>query len=111
MRIPKLAKVHRQQLRLWQLRTYIRYFVCSQDESPSRPAGICVCKMDQIPIVDISGSRADLDLARELVDAAATCGFVFVKNEGKYIPVKNIDDAFALVSLWLYLSAPMLITL
>ncbi|CAG8952725.1 hypothetical protein HYFRA_00008969 [Hymenoscyphus fraxineus] len=48
----------------------------------------------QIPVIDISGTKADADVAEELVQAASTYGFVYVKNEGKDIPVKEIDHIF-----------------
>ncbi|KAH7418988.1 oxidoreductase-like protein [Cadophora sp. MPI-SDFR-AT-0126] len=50
----------------------------------------------QIPVIDISGSRPESEVAKQLVDAAATYGFVYVKNEGKDIPVDVIDDIFQL---------------
>ena len=51
----------------------------------------------QIPVIDISGSRPETEVAKELVDAAATYGFVYIKNEGKDIPVEVINDVFQLV--------------
>jgi len=51
----------------------------------------------QIPVIDISGSQPESEVAKELVDAAATYGFVYVKNEGKDISVKDIDRTFELV--------------
>ena len=51
----------------------------------------------QIPVIDISGSQPESEVAEELVDAAATYGFVYVKNEGKDIPIKDIDRTFELV--------------
>lgn len=52
----------------------------------------------QIPVIDLSGSLPESQIAKELVDAAATYGFVYVKNEGKDIPVELIDGIFDLVS-------------
>jgi hypothetical protein len=50
---------------------------------------------DQIPVIDLSGP--DEILAKELVHAAATFGFVYVKSLGKDIPLESIDSTFALV--------------
>ncbi|KAK0124213.1 hypothetical protein ONS95_009192 [Cadophora gregata] len=50
----------------------------------------------QIPVIDISGSLPESEVAKQLVDAAATYGFVYVKNEGKDIPVNVIEDVFQL---------------
>jgi hypothetical protein len=50
---------------------------------------------DQIPVIDLSGP--DKILAKELVHAAATYGFVYVKSLGKDIPLESIDGTFALV--------------
>jgi isopenicillin N synthase-like dioxygenase len=52
----------------------------------------------QIPVIDLSGSLPEAQVAKELVDAAATYGFVYVKNQGKDIPVEVIDGIFDLVS-------------
>ncbi|RDW88580.1 clavaminate synthase-like protein [Coleophoma cylindrospora] len=50
----------------------------------------------QIPIIDISGAAPESQVAKELVDAAVTYGFVYIKNEGKDIPVEVIDHTFDL---------------
>ncbi|KAG4427874.1 hypothetical protein IFR05_016642 [Cadophora sp. M221] len=50
----------------------------------------------QIPVIDISGSVPQTEVAKQLVDAAATYGFVYIKNQGKDIPVKVIDNLFQL---------------
>lgn len=50
----------------------------------------------QIPVIDLSGPEAEV--AKQLVDAAATYGFVYVKSLGKDIPVEDIDSIFALVT-------------
>jgi isopenicillin N synthase-like dioxygenase len=52
----------------------------------------------QIPVIDLSGSLPESQVATELVDAAATYGFVYIKNQGKDIPVEVIDGIFDLVS-------------
>lgn len=53
----------------------------------------------QIPVIDVSGSQPEAEVAKALVDAAATYGFVYVKNEGKDIPVAVIDRMFELVRI------------
>lgn len=60
----------------------------------------------QIPVIDISGDLPEAEVGRALVDAAATYGFVYVKNEGKDIPVAAIDRMFELVrpKMTLYLN-------
>ncbi|RFU34995.1 hypothetical protein B7463_g1398, partial [Scytalidium lignicola] len=50
----------------------------------------------RIPVIDISGSAPEAQVAKDLVEAAATYGFVYVKNEGKDIPVDAINNAFKL---------------
>jgi isopenicillin N synthase-like dioxygenase len=55
-------------------------------------------KTGQIPVIDLSGSCPEDQVAKELVDAAATYGFVYIKNQGKDIPVEVIDCIFDLVS-------------
>jgi isopenicillin N synthase-like dioxygenase len=52
-------------------------------------------KTGQIPVIDLSGSEETV--AKELVDAAATYGFVYIKSLGNDIPVEAIDSIFALV--------------
>ncbi|CZS94469.1 hypothetical protein WAI453_008067 [Rhynchosporium graminicola] len=52
--------------------------------------------MGQIPVIDISGSLPQSEIAKRLVDAATTYGFVYLKSLGKDIPVEVIDDIFAL---------------
>jgi isopenicillin N synthase-like dioxygenase len=51
----------------------------------------------QIPVIDISGSAPRDEVAKQLVDAAATHGFVYIKNQGKDIPVEAIDKVFEIV--------------
>ncbi|EMR85518.1 putative 2og-fe oxygenase protein [Botrytis cinerea BcDW1] len=50
----------------------------------------------RIPVIDISGSVPQSEVAKQLVDAAATFGFVYIKNLGKDIPVDAIDRTFEL---------------
>lgn len=51
----------------------------------------------QIPVIELSVSESESHTANALVDAAATYGFVYIKNTGKDIPVEVIDDIFDLV--------------
>ncbi|KAK3308749.1 uncharacterized protein B0T15DRAFT_525153 [Chaetomium strumarium] len=46
-----------------------------------------------IPVIDISGDD-QARVAKELVAAAIEHGFVYIKNNGKDIPVQAIDEAF-----------------
>ena len=50
-----------------------------------------------IPVIDISGSTPEEEVADQLVEAATKYGFVYIKNEGKDIPVDAIDNIFSLV--------------
>lgn len=53
-----------------------------------------------IPVVDIYAQGADRNaIARTLVDAAADCGFVYIKNTGHVIAPQKIQQAFDTVSL------------
>jgi isopenicillin N synthase-like dioxygenase len=53
-----------------------------------------------IPVIDISGDAPEAQVADQLVNAATRHGFVYIKNEGKDIPVEAINDMFELV--WKY---------
>ncbi|KAI0129133.1 hypothetical protein BJ170DRAFT_682917 [Xylariales sp. AK1849] len=49
----------------------------------------------KIPLVDIAAEGVDeSDIARELVDAACTFGFVYIKNTGKHIPVDQLCNVW-----------------
>ncbi|QSZ36908.1 hypothetical protein DSL72_008998 [Monilinia vaccinii-corymbosi] len=50
----------------------------------------------KIPVIDISGSVPEAEVAKQLVDAAAAFGFVFIRNLGKDIPVHAIERTFEL---------------
>jgi hypothetical protein len=50
----------------------------------------------EIPVIDIS--HPSPETAQQVLDAASTHGFLFIKNDGVTIPPKDIDDMFALVS-------------
>ena len=52
-----------------------------------------------IPVIDISGNTAEDVVAKQLVDAATKHGFLYIKNEGKDIPVEAIENMFEIVSL------------
>ena len=51
----------------------------------------------QIPVIDISGPTPEAEVAKQLVDAATSYGFVYIKNQGKDIPVEAIEKTFSLV--------------
>lgn len=49
-----------------------------------------------IPLIDLAGGD-QLEVARQLVDAAAEQGFIYIKNRGQDISVEDIDSIFDLV--------------
>jgi ubiquinone/menaquinone biosynthesis C-methylase UbiE len=51
----------------------------------------------EIPVIDISS--ASLEVADEVLHAASTHGFLFIKNDGVTIPPEDIDEMFRLVSI------------
>jgi hypothetical protein len=51
----------------------------------------------EIPVIDIS--NPDDHVARQVLEAASTHGFLFIKNDGVTIPPQDIDDMFKLVGL------------
>ena len=53
----------------------------------------------QIPVVDISGPELEESIADQLVNAATVHGFVYIRDLGRNIPIKDIDHAFDLVRL------------
>jgi len=48
-----------------------------------------------IPVIDVS--QPSDDVARQVLEAASTHGFLFIKNDGVTIPPQDIDDMFKLV--------------
>lgn len=57
-----------------------------------------MAKAATLPIIDISGVLEDqARIAKELVDAAAEYGFVYIKNTGQDISVAQVDQAFGTV--------------
>ncbi|KAI1390971.1 2OG-Fe(II) oxygenase superfamily protein [Hypoxylon trugodes] len=59
-----------------------------------------------IPIIDISADGVNQEqVAKELVDAAVEYGFVYIKNAGREISIKQIENAFN-VSRILFKSPP-----
>jgi hypothetical protein len=50
-----------------------------------------------IPVIDIS--HPSPEIAQQVLDAASTHGFLFIKNDGVTIPPKDINDMFSLVSI------------
>lgn len=53
----------------------------------------------QIPVIDINGEDSEQSIADQLVSAATIHGFVYIKNLGENIPIKDIDHTFELVLL------------
>jgi hypothetical protein len=55
----------------------------------------------KIPLIDISttGQDAELQVAKELVEAAVEHGFVYLRNTGGDIPPDAVDRAFDLVNI------------
>ena len=52
----------------------------------------------KIPVIDISDPALDeREGARQLVDAAADHGFIYIRNLGRDISVDQVDNAFDLV--------------
>jgi len=49
-----------------------------------------------IPVIDIS--RPSETVAQQVLDAASTHGFLYIKNDGVTIPPQDIDDMFKVVS-------------
>ncbi|EEY18026.1 conserved hypothetical protein [Verticillium alfalfae VaMs.102] len=49
-----------------------------------------------IPIIDVSKAVDEADVARQVVDAAAEHGFIYIKNTGDFIGLSDIDGAFDL---------------
>jgi isopenicillin N synthase-like dioxygenase len=48
-----------------------------------------------IPVIDISSPSPEV--AQQVLDAASSHGFLFIKNDGITIPPKDIADMFELV--------------
>jgi isopenicillin N synthase-like dioxygenase len=48
-----------------------------------------------IPVIDISNPSSDV--AQQVLNAASTHGFLFIKNDGITIPPQDIDAMFQLV--------------
>lgn len=48
-----------------------------------------------IPVIDISNPSPEV--AQQVLDAASTHGFLFIKNDGVTIPPADIDTMFNLV--------------
>lgn len=63
------------------------------------PQLITMSTAAKIPVIDISatGDEEQAKVAKELVDAAVEHGFVYIKNQGKDIPVESVENAFELV--------------
>jgi hypothetical protein len=50
-----------------------------------------------IPVINIS--KPSDDVARQVLEAASTHGFLFIQNDGVTIPPEDIEDMFKLVGL------------
>lgn len=51
-----------------------------------------------IPVIDISADgEGRQQVAKELVEAAVSHGFIYIKDTGKDIPVESVDAAFEMV--------------
>lgn len=51
----------------------------------------------EIPVIDIS--NISLEVAEEVLYAASTHGFLFIKNDGVTIPPEDINEMFRLVRM------------
>lgn len=51
----------------------------------------------QLPVLDVS--QPGPETAKDLIEAVKNYGFVFIKNNHSEIPVADVDNMFALVSL------------
>jgi hypothetical protein len=51
----------------------------------------------EIPVIDIS--QPSPEVAQQVLDAASTHGFLFIKNDGITFSPKDINDMFNLVHL------------
>jgi hypothetical protein len=49
-----------------------------------------------IPVIDIS--NPSVEVARQILNAASTHGFLFIKNDGVTIPPADIAEMFKLAS-------------
>lgn len=63
------------------------------------PQLITMSNAAKIPVIDISatGDEEQARIAKELVEAAVEHGFVYIKNQGKDVPVESVENAFDLV--------------
>lgn len=55
-------------------------------------------KTADIPVIDITKPGASTRIGEELIDAAATYGFVFINCQGTGFTSEDIDGAFGLAS-------------
>jgi hypothetical protein len=58
----------------------------------------------EIPVIDISSPSPEV--AKQVLEAASTHGFLFIKNDGATIPPKDIHDMFQLVNTLNLLNMP-----
>jgi len=59
-----------------------------------------IANTTEIPVIDIAGTSTNPTVAKALLDAAATYGFVYIKSQGKDIPIEDIDSVFELVGVF-----------
>ncbi|KAB5563325.1 hypothetical protein GE09DRAFT_778633 [Coniochaeta sp. 2T2.1] len=53
----------------------------------------------KIPVIDISDDANQLQVARDLVEAAVEHGFIYIKNTGRDIPVESVEKAFEIAKV------------
>jgi hypothetical protein len=58
----------------------------------------------EIPVIDMSNPSPEV--AKQVLEAASTHGFLFIKNDGVTIPPKDIHDMFQLVNTLNLLNMP-----
>jgi isopenicillin N synthase-like dioxygenase len=63
--------------------------------SPARNMTAGEQDTDAIPVIDIS--KPSVQVAHQVLDAASTHGFLYIKNDGVTIPPQDIDGMFKLV--------------
>ncbi|RKF55461.1 UPF0676 protein [Golovinomyces cichoracearum] len=51
---------------------------------------------DKIPVIDLSSGTTEFQLAKQLVDAASSYGFAYIRNFQEFIPADAIEKLFEL---------------
>jgi len=62
-------------------------------------------KVVELPVIDVT--QTNEDTAKRLIDAVATHGFVYLKNNHEEIPPTDIDEMFCLVGHLYLLSSSL----